>query len=353
MDLREGIRKLANLQISKSPTISLKWIYPWKLCRNLLLNMDPSEQRVFIYLEYLMPKANQVNSFPSWSYIGNLWEIFLVRPYIPLSKQGTGGRCLTFPTPRILINPVFFKSVKHLHEKQCLTPKPRWRTEQRLKNITMGNKREAKEKRKQTHRPRGERKADNEECLTFLTRSKLNLKSQGGRPLGGRKELLDKPNWRQNHLQLGSPGERRGCVLSPTSPLLFPPVSFSWVLFLRFLLLLNSFHWKAALSSPLSSNAASTIPLRPCSPAAWADTGSQPADSDGWLPQRHTMADPGVSSACAAGLGKKEPEPTSDLGEADLIKVTAKGRAACGLHSPLSARDKARKYFSRRKSQES
>lgn len=55
----------------------------------------------------------------------------------------------------------------------------------------------------------------------------------------------------------------------------------------------------------------------------------------------------------AAGLGKKEPEPTSDLGEADLIKVTAKGRAACGLHSPPSARDKARKYFSRRKSQES
>lgn len=40
---REGI------QISKPPTISLKWIYPWKLCRNLLLDMDPSEQRVFIY----------------------------------------------------------------------------------------------------------------------------------------------------------------------------------------------------------------------------------------------------------------------------------------------------------------
>lgn len=59
---------------------------------------------------------------------------------------------------------------------------------------------------------------------------------------GGRKELLDKPNGRQNNLQLGSPGERRGCIILPTSPLLFPPISFSWVLFLRFLFLLNSFH---------------------------------------------------------------------------------------------------------------
>lgn len=55
----------------------------------------------------------------------------------------------------------------------------------------------------------------------------------------------------------------------------------------------------------------------------------------------------------AAGLRKKEPKPKSDLTEVDLIKVTAKGRAACGLHFLPSARDETLKHFSRRKIQES
>lgn len=55
----------------------------------------------------------------------------------------------------------------------------------------------------------------------------------------------------------------------------------------------------------------------------------------------------------AADLQKNKPKLKPDLREADLIKVTAKARAACGLHSLQSARDNALKYFSRRKSQES
>lgn len=48
----------------------------------------------------------------------------------------------------------------------------------RMKNITMGNKREAKEKRKDRPSDRQERKADNEEYLTLLTQSKINLKRE-------------------------------------------------------------------------------------------------------------------------------------------------------------------------------
>lgn len=51
----------------------------------------------------------------------------------------------------------------------------------------------------------------------------------------------------------------------------------------------------------------------------------------------------------AAGLQKKEPKPKSDLREADLIRVIAKGRAACGLHSLRIVSDKALSYFSSRK----
>lgn len=53
----------------------------------------------------------------------------------------------------------------------------------------------------------------------------------------------------------------------------------------------------------------------------------------------------------AADLPKKQSKQKSDLREADLIKVTAQGRAAFGLHSLQTALDKALKYFSRRKSQ--
>lgn len=63
-----------------------------------------------------------------------------------------------------------------------------------------------------------------------------------------------------------------------------------------------------------------------------------------------------VVQACvslAADLQKNKPKLKPDLREADLIKVTAKARAACGLHSLQNARDNAFNYFSRRKSQES
>lgn len=58
-------------------------------------------------------------------------------------------------------------------------------------------------------------------------------------------------------------------------------------------------------------------------------------------------------TSLAAGLPKKEPKPKSVLTEADLIKVIAKGRTACGLHSLQRAKDNALKYFSGRKNQES
>lgn len=63
---------------------------------------------------------------------------------------------------------------------------------QRPKNITMGNKREAKEKRK--HRPtqtnRGARLTSRVSNTPYPVKKKIFLKkSTVGRPLGGRKDL--------------------------------------------------------------------------------------------------------------------------------------------------------------------
>lgn len=153
-------------------------------------------------------------------------------------------------------------------------------------------------------------------------------------------------------LQLGKLERGEGHFTYQFSALhLFP---FFWLLFLRFLFLLNSFYWKLFFFLPSLSRV-----FRP-SPFAlfphWLGGHSRETPNlltvtDGCAEahngrRRHVIS-------LAAGLRKKEPKPKSDLREADLIKVIAKGRAACGLHSLPSARDKALRCFSRRKIQES
>lgn len=96
-----------------------------------------------------------------------------------------------------------------------------------------------------------------------------------------------------------------------------------------------------------------TIPLRPCSPPAGRpqQKGIQPAGSDGWLCRGTQWQAQACHQRCSWPSTEKT-KLKSDLREADLIKVTANGRAACGLHFLPSTRDKALKYCSRRKTQE-
>lgn len=179
-------------------------------------------------------------------------------------------------------------------------------------------------------------------------------KSKVHRALDGSKDLKEKQNWRQIILQLGKwENEGEGRFTHQSSALHFC-FFFS-----------NYYSSDSFLSSILSIERLFSflfslpILLRP-SPLALVPQG--PGGHSREAPKLLTVTD-GCAEAhngrrrhvisLAAGLQKKEPKPKSDLREADLMKVTAKGRAACGLHSLPSARDKAFKYFSRRKTQES
>lgn len=79
--------------------------------------------------------------------------------------------------------------------------------------------------------------------------------------------------------------------------------------------------------------------------------GFQPAGSDGWL-CKGTQWPVQACHQPRSRPSKERTQAKSDLREADLIKVTAKGGTACGLHSLQRDSDKTLKYSSRRKSQE-
>lgn len=162
-------------------------------------------------------------------------------------------------------------------------------------------------------------------------------------------ELKGKQNWRETVSQ-GGKLAKEGVTL-PTSLLLFTCFLFPPII-PQIPFLLNSFLWKAVLFSLLLPNSPETIPLRPCTPWLGGHRGKAPdllTVTDGCA-EAHNGRHRHVISL-AAGLWKKEPKPKSDLREADLIKVTAKGRAAGVLNSLSSTRDKALKYSSRRKIQ--
>lgn len=219
--------------------------------------------------------------------------------------QGTGGRCLIFLKPNILINPVFFKSVKRLHEKQCLTPKPRWLTERKgRRTLPWATKEKQKEKGNRPYRPTGEKGWQGRISNTpYQVKNKFKKKSKVGRPLGRRKEPKDKQNWRQNNLQLGKleKGEG-GSFYLPVfrSSLLFPfPDYYSSASF--FSLMLSSEKLPSFLPSfPML--------LRPSSFALVPHRlgGHRPPACWQWrMAVRHTMADAGVSSALQLAFERK------------------------------------------------
>lgn len=108
--------------------------------------------------------------------------------------QGTGGRCLIFLPPNILINPVFFQIRPW---KAMLDPKAKMADRaKRLENIIPGNKRETKGAKIQIYRPRRVERVTTEQYLTFLAQSKIKFlkNSKVHRPLGRSKELKDKQN---------------------------------------------------------------------------------------------------------------------------------------------------------------
>lgn len=196
----------------------------------------------------------------------------------------------------------------------------------RLKNITKGNKRQAKEKRKQTHRPTGEKGWRWRISNTPDPVKNKFQKSKVDRPLGGRKELKDKQNWRQNNLQLGKreKGEGGSFYLPVLcSSLLFPfPNYYSSASFFSLILSIEKLpSFLPSFPMLLRPSPSALVPHRLGGhrlPTCW---------------QWRMAAREAHNARCrrvislAAGLRKKEPKPASDLREADLIKVTAKGRA--------------------------
>ena len=87
--------------------------------------------------------------------------------------------------------------------------------------------------------------------------------------------------------------------------------------------LLNSFSWKAVLFSSPPSQV-----FRP-SPCTLVETPNLLTVKDGRAEAHNGRR--GHVISLAAGLWKKEPKPKPDPREADLIKITAKDRAAYGL----------------------